>query len=303
MGMVSPDGLACPEDSIIVGLLLQAMKDQATADSPRNEAQIVLYNAIKLTAADNLFKFLANVVREVNVYKQAFQLATNCGWNPPNGTSHKQLKRGHDHHDAQAKRSKPEPTILATPQRCKGCGRQHVGECRLKTHPDYNATNEPWASSAMGRQYSAIAQTQLLNGKKLNAARNTLIPIHGEQTICMLCSPCHTDTINATVLSTHDVLNLSNILLDTGALQANYLTAKVAEWLHQRGHAIHPDESVVCSAFDECSMCKGNVKFLLKLNIESVALNLQITAKNIGHWTIRSNHRSSNNKTISSGKA
>jgi hypothetical protein len=83
MGMVSPDGLACPEDSIIVGLQLQAMKDQA---------QIVLYNAIKLTAADNLFKFLANVVREVNVYKQAFQLATNCGWNPPNGTSHKRLK-------------------------------------------------------------------------------------------------------------------------------------------------------------------------------------------------------------------
>jgi hypothetical protein len=40
MGMVSPDGLACPEDSITVGFLLQAMKDQATADSPRNEARL-----------------------------------------------------------------------------------------------------------------------------------------------------------------------------------------------------------------------------------------------------------------------
>jgi hypothetical protein len=46
MGMVSPDGLACPEDSIIVGLLLQAMKDQATADSPRNEAHAVQRNKV-----------------------------------------------------------------------------------------------------------------------------------------------------------------------------------------------------------------------------------------------------------------
>jgi hypothetical protein len=46
MGMVSPDGLACPEDSIIVGLQLQAMKDQATADSPRNEAHAAQRNKV-----------------------------------------------------------------------------------------------------------------------------------------------------------------------------------------------------------------------------------------------------------------
>jgi len=39
---------------------------------------------------------------------------------------------------------------------CKGCGRNHDGECTLKHHPNWNHTDLPWKESINGKRFKAV---------------------------------------------------------------------------------------------------------------------------------------------------
>jgi hypothetical protein len=39
---------------------------------------------------------------------------------------------------------------------CKGCGRNHEGDCSLKHHPNWNNTDLPWKESINGKRFKAV---------------------------------------------------------------------------------------------------------------------------------------------------
>ena len=51
-----------------------------------------------------------------------------------------------------------------------------------------------------------------------------------------------------------------NVLFDTGALQSNYLSKEVADWLTRQGGERILNPAKICSAFDECQIANDLFK-------------------------------------------
>ena len=60
-------------------------------------------------------------------------------------------------------------------------------------------------------------------------------------------------TVSATLVIEDHVLTV-NVLFDTGALQGNYLSKDVADWLRQHGATSKDVASRICSAFNDCQL-------------------------------------------------
>jgi hypothetical protein len=45
-------------------------------------------------------------------------------------------------------------------------------------------------------------------------------------------------------------------LIDSGALQCNYVNKKIADWLNQNGVKIESKNNLVCSAFNDDKSCR-----------------------------------------------
>jgi hypothetical protein len=61
---------------------------------------------------------------------------------------------------------------------CKGCGRNHEGDCSLKHHPNWNKSNLPWKDSIVGKQFAAIqgdSWSKLPGHKMLSKDGNSLV--------------------------------------------------------------------------------------------------------------------------------
>ncbi len=58
-------------------------------------------------------------------------------------------------------------------------------------------------------------------------------------------------TVLATILSNHNSLTV-NVLFDTGALQSNYVSERVAKWLDENGTKAVVSKARVCSALNTC---------------------------------------------------
>ena len=185
---------------------------------------------------------------------------------------------------------------------CKGCGKNHNGVCKLESyHPDYNHSSLPWKDSEVGKkwaEHSKFPSTTLparftLDGRKWNEDKkcweehNDSVSKQDKQekgkgknkkackpdsTECLTCQDCNTlaadnddnFTVPVKLLTTTHALN-TRILVDTGALHANYISEQIATELADHGAKVLEMNAQVCSALEgQCSKCKGKLKLRMQ---------------------------------------
>ena len=162
-----------------------------------------------------------------------------------------------------------------TAELCNGCGRKHRGECRMKSHPDYNNSNLPWHESASGKAYFGRGLTCLPSeppflqpnsswekpaewSKDQSGSRSfqggrsrtdrgrggrggrgiTLSALSKAQTRKVLMRPVF-------VVLSHNRREVQ-ALIDTGS-PADYISPAFAAWLQREGHEKTPHVECVCS--------------------------------------------------------
>ena len=155
---------------------------------------------------------------------------------------------------------------------CKGCGKTHTGDCRYKSHPGYNATSKSWAHSDNGKAYlkqnfTTLHPSFLPDGKKYNRdSKHTVAATASTKTKKKDGKHPSVETdnhyIDVTIeLPTNSVNSFA--LLDTGALQGNYIAADLADELLHKGLTITPSAHtcVVCSPLKskKCLPCQGTL--------------------------------------------
>jgi hypothetical protein len=138
---------------------------------------------------------------------------------------------------------------------CRVCGRNHAQPCKFLAagHPDANTSSSSWADSVKGKAWAAIGKsacefTTRLDGTnfEFNAAsgdKKGSRPQHGKRPrsgkydllFAMECddNDCYTVPIALHSAYIDSKLNC-RMLIDTGALQANYVNLRTAAWLRAK---------------------------------------------------------------------
>ena len=163
-------------------------------------------------------------------------------------------------------------------QDCDGCGRpNHVkAECALREHPDFNKSGS-WAQSKSGKEWATKGFTTLPNRQTLSGAKINIElpraagPKKGDEVHTVLL----TEDINAddTQVEGHTLKcgiyggseskkAYADVLVDTGALQSNYINSAVANWLTANGVEIKTEITgcLVCSP-SGCQRTKQYAEF------------------------------------------
>ena len=231
--------------------------------------------------------------------------------NPGNGDSNREPKGGSEKLSRRAQKRKANETKGGTerPDRpkvlCKGCGRVHPGECRLIKfgHPDANTSDLPWAESVKGRAWRAqgldacdynrtldnkpfvCPRPERPEPKKEAQPKGVKHPQPRRQgkydlLFAMQCMTSDVYTVPVAVHSEHSVSAFNcDMLIDTGALQDNYVSVKTAQWLSATQSAasegqvgvVPPQQPIGRGDDSVCLSCKANTCgdqcFLLKPSV------------------------------------
>lgn len=156
---------------------------------------------------------------------------------------------------------------------CWLCGRIHTkDDCLLKRHPDVNYENRPWKDSKMGRAWKAKGYKDLpgritLRGKKprlpeytkgMKASAEKKKGMTITERINMLTTDFdENDLIPCCIEYRGREIKAALALIDTGALNGNYISRTLADELKKLGmtefkHAHNID---VCTVVNDCSDC------------------------------------------------
>ena len=201
------------------------------------------------------------------------------------------------------------------------CGHKHAeGQCRVASHPDRNPTSSPFAESDKGRLYNTCRSNTenlpeqlrnkngLLKDWKVDSSRNFLERMFPDNTNSGVKRSHLTSKgipKNKQVLSPVQLINtlreknnsvneifcrvtdkntkLLRVLLDTGAVNGNYISEKATIILKNRKYmsACKCQEAMICSSFDKCisnNKC-GNFKLNLFDFHRTAQCNVYITAR------------------------
>ena len=196
---------------------------------------------------------------------------------------------------------------------CKKCERyeskSHIIPCTtFDNHPDVNKQSVDFLSSENGKHYKDDTKPFLVMGRrydvtsrtfKTETATSTQPPKrqnenskdnnnnqkrgrNGKQkSYCEYIyniSENNTMTkpiVHAQININNNNLQISNCLIDSGAMQGNYVNGKVAEWLTRHNATIIETKKRICSCFHECRIY--NNVFVNKISFENVNNNKIIT--------------------------
>jgi len=199
---------------------------------------------------------------------------TENGSTPHSGGSFHNKNRNHkesrkekfNHADGDEKNKKPKNDTRDTI--CYGCGRPHHKsiDCILKHHPDFNREKGvKWNVSANGKSWKAkgdsfLPWSKTLSGKvwedappKPTSKQGELLN-HLKNNDTLLID--YTYTLPCKITELQDNPLDIQALIDTGALQSNYVNKQTADWLIQ--HGIHSCENKNLSVV-VCLMMKNHV--------------------------------------------
>lgn len=193
----------------------------------------------------------------------------------PNSEAYKKRSR-----DSDAQSAGVEPTAKATVALCSVCGSTHstARKCLLFDHPDANHTQSTWANSPKGKEWAARQRSYLpwydtLDGKGWEAPskqRSKVPRATGSGELDRNCPDClltlneaaFADTI--LVKAENPKLNVQRnlrMLLDGGAISANYISADAARTLQLGSNLI---TCQVCTGFNGlCGRSYGTTSLLL----------------------------------------
>jgi hypothetical protein len=149
-----------------------------------------------------------------------------------------------------------------TSTKCKHCGRPHPGQCKLATHPDANKTELSWDKSTNGIAWKKKGFDYLPFNKTLSG--ETYKPDNkereGKSDLDVVASML-TDNVKRELLPTTLMYNNISLpiltLLDTGALQSNYLSERLAKEMQM--HISGPEVNISSALNNVDSLrSKGN---------------------------------------------
>ena len=135
---------------------------------------------------------------------------------------------------------------------CNSCGRAHLKgftECDMLSHPDINRSNSSWAESTKGALYSALKMTRIEPFKRLDETGNKLIKYDFRVRDAKGISNVYLSNLNNKSpnsflpifsfkdLKGSDMVNF-NTLIDTGAVDASFLSVGAARRLVDAGYEI-----------------------------------------------------------------
>ena len=146
---------------------------------------------------------------------------------------------------------------------CWGCGRQNHSQkdCTRSWHPDWNKEKKPWADSTNGRAWKEQGQPVL--PKNLDLKGHTVHPPKKSEKLLqineMIANQANEPSIPGN-LQANDATLRVRCLIDSGAIQGNYMSARVAKWLKENGRKSCKCNRFIFSAFasdcgtkaDEC---------------------------------------------------
>jgi len=220
------------------------------------------------------------------------------------GNNNKRVKVNHDNNNNKNNKNSDQ-----SPQLCAGCGRSHSGTCSLAgQHPDFNTEPHPWSESTKGKAWAGrmnnyynephkvLPWTLTLNstpwdaphnpknrGNNHDSNKNSKKPQNKPRKL-NLCLNNLTENITSNKLNTNtytlpciiqvetNKLNKNihaNTLIDTGALQGNYISKTLANTLSGVGVCINNNKiHVVCSAVGDCNNYVEELN--LKINLKVV---------------------------------
>lgn len=218
--------------------------------------------------------------------------AKGSGSNPTD-TSTRSEARGHE----PVKKTSTDAHKSSFPD-CKGCGRQHPPPCRFVNHPGYNSTDSSWSASEKGKLYSAMGHKTLQrfigpDGKKLEQHGSSNQRPSGDdkhrdkrsRTGTSCTHPAcidHLAVVNYNDYKTNNFafiplitptnnVYVTKCLLDTGALQGNYISEEVAAWFATQGGQVASDEATrICSPVAGGTCVSSTQVLISKIGIFSV---------------------------------
>jgi hypothetical protein len=165
---------------------------------------------------------------------------------------------------------------------CFGCGSNlHKRKnCTNKQHEDYNPLDIPWKNSVGGKKWELKGWSFIPTAKNIEnrikneSARHDNNPLKG--TIQYLNALNDDDTSSSftlpmTAYVTDEVNIKTNVLLDTGALQGNYVSDQVAKELITMGAPVKNCNVTVTSCFkDDSTAIVNNNKAVVKVAVDKV---------------------------------
>ena len=142
---------------------------------------------------------------------------------------------------------------------CRDCGRRHaIGytKCENPTHPDLNKQRDKtWPESDMGKKYASLNLQFIHPYKRLNPEKTALIsnktPLFTKGNSIIYLNNFDNDSSNS-FLSTFSLKNLRgrdmlhfNTLIDSGAVNSNFISRSAAETLQNAGYKVEECDSRV----------------------------------------------------------
>ena len=192
---------------------------------------------------------------------------------------------------ASASRSASAPTTGEQKTLCKGCGKVHGSECWHTRHPGYNHSSMSWKDSKVGKDYASQdppsyslnihkkpdgtnvdkgtykggpppkSDQNQRNGNGGNA-RHGRDKLKGtpcdacNHEVAALTQACETNDAFTymPIISQNNSTRLTKCLIDTGALQGNYVSEGLAAWL-----AVHGNQQAEGDKITICSPLSGGI--------------------------------------------
>jgi hypothetical protein len=214
----------------------------------------------------------------------------------PKGGPSKGSGKGSPRPGSQSNKSDTETTKKADVDKsndapyCRGCGRKHPAECELGpkgvNHPDWNDTKKSWSQSKIGlrwkehKKYSlpwnkSLNDPSWTNPKPLKSAKRDADKPDDNPTKKRKCKS-HTIMTTQHIKNEHSYLLTCSLsttfseipdefecLLDTGALDTNYVSRAVGDLIIKKGGTRKPcSVEKICSCSSKvCVPCLGVVHF------------------------------------------
>ena len=210
------------------------------------------------------------------------------------------------------------------PMNCTGCGRKNhnVGDCELHAHADFNKSANDWSESEQGKAWAAIKNKEgkpylvlprnitlddMRNnrrpsfssssnnfdnnkGKKFHSKHYSLLAITNDK---QLTEYYPNPYIRGEILSINGIALhpplIAKVLLDTGALHANYMSLNVISEIENKYNIkvkINENSQLTLAANDTVINCRGRVTTQLELrNSSNLPYIIHNTSLNIINTT------------------
>jgi len=187
------------------------------------------------------------------------------------------------------KSSKPDPNGKSNEESCNHCGwsNHSTADCRVKTHKFANPdAKKRWSDSEAGKKANEKGHSKLVFMKSHKKGESNVSFNYNLLAILSNTARIYDHTIDGLIYcNEYDAHKHSvKFLLDTCALQANYISVALADSLRRNGCFFEKNITTVCSPIRNCACFKseGLVSFNLKyLNFssgkyESILINARV---------------------------